>query len=229
MHYSMYSGMVVGKRKYREGCAVAHALDLVGERWSLIIVRELLLGPKRFTDLRSGIAGVSADVLSQRLRELIEAGIVAQTSLPPPAAAQIYELTSWGAELKSVVNQLARWGSGSPTFDPRAHSSVDSLVLSMQALFDPGAARGFAGIIALNIDGDHFTVKLSAGHIDISRGHAESAVGLLATSRDHLAAILYGGTDLGVAEARGDAVITGDLAAVQRFVSIFGIPTTADP
>jgi DNA-binding HxlR family transcriptional regulator len=207
---------------------VAHALDLVGERWSLIIVRELLLGPKRFSDLRSGIEGVSADVLSQRLRELIEAGIVAQTSLPPPAARQTYELTPWGAELKSVVNELARWGSRSSTFDPRERSSVDSLVLSMQALFDPREAKGFAGIVALDVDGDCFTVEVSTGNIDIRRGHAESATGLLTTSRDTLAAILYGGSDLGTAEARGDVRIAGDLAAVQRFVSSFVLPTTAD-
>jgi DNA-binding HxlR family transcriptional regulator len=134
---------MVGRRKYDEGCAVAHALDLIGERWALLVVRELLLGPKRFTDLRAGMPGASPDVLAQRLRELTEAGVVRQRKLPPPAGSQIYELTDWGAELEPVVNGLGRWGSRSPSMPFDADSSVDSLVLSLRALFDAQAVQGF--------------------------------------------------------------------------------------
>src|SRR4051795_1875956 len=101
-------------RTYGDRCGVARALDLVGDRWALLVVRELLLGAKRFSDLRAGLPGVSPDVLAQRLRELEEAGVVRRTKLPPPAAARVYELTERGAELEPVVLALGRWGSAVP-------------------------------------------------------------------------------------------------------------------
>src|SRR5258705_12302554 len=106
---------MVGRRTYGEGCAVSHALDVIGERWALVVVRELLLGPKRFTDLRAGMPGASPDVLAQRLRELTEAGGVRQRKLPPPAGSQIYELTDSGAERQPVVNGLGRWAGRPPS------------------------------------------------------------------------------------------------------------------
>src|SRR3981081_569297 len=102
---------MVGRRKYDEGCAVSHALDVIGERWALLVVRELLLGPKRFTDLRTGLPHLSADVLSQRLREPERAGSVGRAKLPPPAGSRVYELTEWGRDLEPVVLDLGRWGS----------------------------------------------------------------------------------------------------------------------
>jgi DNA-binding HxlR family transcriptional regulator len=220
---------MVGKRKYGEGCAVAHALDLVGERWALLVVRELLLGPKRFTDLRSGIAGVSADVLSQRLRELVDAGVIAQVSVPPPTASQTYELTQWGAELRPVIDQLALWGSQSPAFDPLQRTSVDSLVLSMDVLCDPRVAfERSADLIALNIDGQRFVAQAVDGHLDVRRGAATSAAGTLTTSRTSLASMLYGGRTLAEAEAQGEATVTGNSAAVQRFMSSFRSPPTRE-
>lgn len=117
---------MAGKRWYHDGCAAAHAFDLIGDRWALPVVRELMLGPKRFTDLRVGLPGASADILSQRLRELKETGIVRQHRLPPPAAARVYELTEWGAELSTAVTELARWAAKSPLLQRDIHSSVDS-------------------------------------------------------------------------------------------------------
>jgi DNA-binding HxlR family transcriptional regulator len=101
-------------RTYDDGCAAAHALDLVGERWALLVVRELLLGPKRFTDLRAGLPAVSSNVLSQRLRELEQAGVVRRRRLPPPAGSRVYELTDWGMELEPVIIRLGRWGPATP-------------------------------------------------------------------------------------------------------------------
>ena len=97
------------RRTCCDGCAAAHALDLVGERWALLVVRELLLGPKRFTDLRAGLPGVSPNVLAERLRELERAGVVRRRKLPPPAASRVYELTDWGMELEPVIISLGRW------------------------------------------------------------------------------------------------------------------------
>src|SRR5215218_7263178 len=107
-------------RTYDDGCAAAHALDLVGERWALLVVRELLLGPKRFTDLRSGLPHASPNVLAQRLRDLEAAGVVRRGKLPPPAASKIYELTEWGRDLEPVIIALGRWGVRSPTKPPDA-------------------------------------------------------------------------------------------------------------
>ena len=105
---------MVGKRKYDDGCAVAQALDVIGERWALLVVRDLLLGPKRFTDLLAGLPGASSDVLTQRLRDLADAGVVRRRRLAPPAGSWVYELTPWGAGLEGIVVELARWVHQSP-------------------------------------------------------------------------------------------------------------------
>src|SRR5918998_3635780 len=124
------------RRTYDDGCAAAHALDLVGERWALLVVRELLLGPKRFTDLRAGLPGASPNVLAQRLKELEQSGVVRRRKLPPPAAVQVYELTEWGAELEIVLKELGRWGARAPLVQG-AGMSFDAHLLSLKTLFDP--------------------------------------------------------------------------------------------
>src|SRR5215211_7164001 len=123
------------KRTYGDGCAIAHGLDLVGERWALLVVRELLLGPKRFTDLKRGLPNASPNVISERLRELERAGVVSRDTLPPPASSRVYELTSWGHELEETVLSLGRWGSRSPSPSPDAPLGADSMVLALKGLF----------------------------------------------------------------------------------------------
>src|SRR3954453_5510820 len=103
------------RRKYDQGCGSARALELVGDRWALLVVRELLLGPKRFTDLRDGLPGIGPNVLSQRLKELEEIGVLRREQLPPPAASTVYELTEWGHELEEILVRLGRWGARSPS------------------------------------------------------------------------------------------------------------------
>src|SRR3981081_1998221 len=117
---------MAGKRTYGDRCGVARWLDLVGERWALLVVRELLRGPKRFTDLRSGLPHLSPDVLAQRLRELEQAGVVRRAKLAPPAASRVYELTEWGRELEPIVLSLGRWGSRAPFVSEDAVLGVDS-------------------------------------------------------------------------------------------------------
>src|SRR5215468_6255857 len=129
------------KRSYGDGCGIAHALDLIGERWALLVVRELLLGPKRFTDLRAGLPNASPNVLSQRLRELEQAAIVRRRKLPPPAGSWVYELTDWGRELHPTMILLGSWALRSPTFPEDAPVGDDSVVLSLQTFFDPAAAK----------------------------------------------------------------------------------------
>lgn len=149
-----YGDKIVGmaiKRTYDDSCAATHALDLVGERWALLVVRELLLGPKRFTDLRAGLPHVSPNVLSQRLRELESAGVVRRRKLPPPAASRIYELTEWGEGLEPVVISLGRWGARSPWRPRNTRLSTDSLILSFRTMFDERAAEGFVASYELRL------------------------------------------------------------------------------
>ena len=124
------------RRSYDDACAAAHALDLIGDRWALLVVRELLLGPKRFTDLRAGLPNASPNVLAQRLRELEGVGVVRRRKLPPPAASRVYELTEWGMELEPVIISLGRWGARSPSKPRDVALGVDSLILSLRTMFD---------------------------------------------------------------------------------------------
>src|SRR4051794_27069192 len=120
-----------------EGCGIAHASDLLGQRWALLVVRELLLGPKRFTDLRAGIPDISPNVLGQRLRELEEAGIIRRRKLAPPAAAQVYERPEWGGDPDPAFLPPGRWASRSPGFPLGAPMGPDSLVLALKTAFQP--------------------------------------------------------------------------------------------
>jgi DNA-binding HxlR family transcriptional regulator len=220
---------MVGKRRYDEGCAVAHALDLIGERWALLIVRELLLGPKRFTDLRTGMHGASADVVAQRLREMTDAGVVRRKKLGPPVGSEVYELTEWGAELEPVVTQLGRWGSRSESLNPMADSSVDSLILSLRPLFDPQAARRFDATIELRLSGNVFTANIADGRLHVARGEADHPVATLDTDRPTLAALLYEGRSLAEAQAAGDVTIEGETSSMKRFLGLFPLPAPAGP
>ncbi|MEU6645994.1 winged helix-turn-helix transcriptional regulator [Saccharomonospora sp. NPDC046836] len=219
---------MVGRRKYDEGCAVSHALDLVGERWALLVVRELLLGPKRFTDLRAGITGASSDVLTTRLRELREAGIVYQHRLPPPAGSQVYELTAWGAELEPVITDLGRWGSRSPSMPHNAHSSIDSLLLSLRSLFDPEAAHGFNATISLRIEGRPFRAQVADDEFHLSSGEPADPIATLDTTRQTLADLLYGPRRLDDARRSGQATTTGPSDVIARFLKLFPLPKPAE-
>jgi len=218
---------MVGKRSYDDGCAVAHGLDLLGERWALLVVRELLLGPKRFTDLRSGLPGVSADVLTQRLRELQESGVVQRRRLAPPAGSWVYELTDWGAELEPILIQLGRWSSRSPALRRDAAIGADSLMLSLRALFAPRAAEGFNATIALRLDDSNYRVRIADGHLELSRGDTDHADAILTTSPDTLTALLWNHRDLTDAVRAGDLTLDGDTDTARRFFDLFPLPEPA--
>lgn len=215
---------MAGRRKYDEACGVSHALDLIGERWAPLIVRELLLGPKRFTDLRAGLPGASPDVLTQRLRELQDAGVVQQRKLPPPAGSRVYQLTDWGRELEGIIIELGRWGSRSPSLRYDAESSIDSLVLSLRSLFNPHAAKGFGATIALRIGDGHFSVQIADGELQLARGDTDRPDATLETDQRTLAALIHGGAHLADALRAGDVIINGPTATVKRFLSLFPRP-----
>src|ERR687897_1818629 len=202
------SGMAT-MRTYDDGCAAAHALDLVGERWALLVVRELLLGPKRFTDLRAGIPKASPNVLAQRLRELERAGVVRRRKLPPPAASRVYELTEWGLELEPAVISLGRWGARSPSKPRDAALGVDSLVLSFRTMFDPRAADSFTASYELRLGEDRFRAVVAEGRFKIARGDDDRPDATIETNSATLAALVYDGLGIEEALRSGDLNIEG--------------------
>jgi len=221
-------GMVT-MRTYDDGCAAAHALDLVGERWALLVVRELLLGPKRFTDLRAGIPKASPNVLAQRLRELEGAGVVRRRKLPPPAASRVYELTDWGMELEPVIVRLGRWGARSPSKPRDAELGVDSLVLSFRTMFDPRAADGLKASYELRLGEDRFRAEVADGYFEITRGNADRPDAIVETDPATLAALVYDSRQLAEAVRSGDLKLEGDESAVARFLGLFFLPEPAAP
>jgi DNA-binding HxlR family transcriptional regulator len=211
-------------RTYDDGCAAAHALDLIGERWALLVVRELLLGPKRFTDLRAGLPKASPNVLAQRLRGLEAAGVVRRRKLPPPAASRIYELTGWGRDLEPVIISLGRWGVRSPTKPPDAELGVDSLILSFRTMFDPRRVAELDASYEFRLGEDRFRAKVAGGRLEIERGVADAPDAIVDTDAGTLAALVYDELELGGALSSGDLRILGDREVVERFLSLFPLP-----
>jgi DNA-binding HxlR family transcriptional regulator len=217
------------KRSYGDGCATAYALDLVGERWALLVVREMLLGPKRFNDLRTDLPGVSPTVLAQRLRELDQAGIVRRRRLPPPACVRIYELTDRGRALEPVVYALGRWAVTSPRMPMDAPLSNDATVLSMGVLFDPQAARGQTVRLNLRLGEHRFRVCVVDGRLDLARGMAECPDATVDTDVRTLGAVLRRTRMLADVLANGKFRIHGDAAAVHHLLVLFAPPLAASP
>lgn len=220
---------MAGKRTYGDVCGIARALDTVGERWALMIVRELLLGPKRFTDLRTGLPSLSPDVLAQRLRELSLAGVVARRRLPPPAPAQVYELTELGAELEPVVMALGTWGSLLPVPEGDVWMSFDSHILSLRTLFDAAGAEGFDARIELRLGEQSFAAVLAGGRFEIARGELAERDAVIATDAPTLIAIVHGRRTLADALGAGEIAVEGDQQAAARFLTLFPLPAPAVP
>jgi DNA-binding HxlR family transcriptional regulator len=213
------------KRSYGDACRFAYALDLVGERWALLVVRELLLGPKRFTELRRGLPNASPNILSERLRELEQGGVVHRRKLPPPAAVQVYELTEWGVELEPIVTRLGAWGARSPIPPEQREIGPDSIVLALRSLFDPAAAGGLSATYQLRIGEEPFRVDVAGGEVALARGTAESPnASIEVTEAGTLAAILTGQLSLGDATESGVGKTDGTKRELRRFLDLFPMP-----
>ena len=214
----------LSRRTYEDACGAAHALDLVGERWALLVMRELMLGPKRFSDLRADLPGISANVLTQRLEGLEAAGILVRRKLPPPASAQVYELTPWGYESEPIFQALGRWAARSPQHDPTLPLSAVSLFLSFRTMLDAERARGLAARIGFRIGAETFLARLARGRIDIERGPLENVDVVFAGAAPAVAAAVYGGQPLTALERAGMLAVVGDRALAERFVTLFPLP-----
>lgn len=212
------------KRSYGEACRFAFALDLVGERWALLVVRELLLGPKRFTDLRGGLPHASPNILAERLRELEQAGVVHRRKLPPPAASQVYELTAWGRELEPVVTQLGAWGARSPVPPESEEISASSIVLALRSLFDADAAGDLEASYELRLGEETFHVSIAAGKLNLERDVAEDPAAAIETDAGTLAALLAGQLPLEDALSSGAASIEGSKRDTLNFLKLFPMP-----
>jgi DNA-binding HxlR family transcriptional regulator len=163
-------------KRFDQYCPLAHAVGLIGDRWSLLIVRELLHGPRRYTDLATGLPGIGTNILAARLRELERAEIVRRHKLPPPAASMVYELTEYGAELDEAMHALARWGArslGPPGPDDELYPEWG--LNAFTALFNPEAARGLTETYVLRVGDDVFTVRLEDGRMRTDVGAADDA------------------------------------------------------
>ncbi|OBF30980.1 transcriptional regulator [Mycobacterium sp. ACS1612] len=206
---------------------MAQALDVVGERWALLVVRELVLGPKRFTDLLDGLHGASSDVLTQRLRDLSDAGVVRRRRLGPPAAAWVYELTDWGAELEDIILELAQWVHKSPLMRYDLPLGPDSLMLSLKTRFHPPAIDGLTATIGLSFGEAHFAVRIADGQLHIDRGEADEPDLVLDTDEATLLSLLNPDASFDDAMSAGQLRLTGDRALADRFRQAFPVPGEA--
>jgi DNA-binding HxlR family transcriptional regulator len=238
------------KRSYDDPCGVARALDAVGERWALLVVRELLHGPKRFSALSGALPGMSQNVLSQRLRELEDAGLVARRTFGPPASARGYELTERGYELEPVLLALGRWGSRIPV-ESGAELSVDALILALRTTFDPMVTAGRHIRVELRLGDDRFLAEIAPAEITshastagkialgeatageiapgefiVARGIGGPADATLVTDAGTLRAVVFGGLDLAEAERAGWLHVEGDQQAAAWFTRCFPRPAT---
>jgi DNA-binding HxlR family transcriptional regulator len=208
-------------RRYDDPCGIARALDVVGDRWALLVVRELMFGPKRFLQLRDGLHGVSPNVLAQRLRDLEGAGLIRRDVLEPPASVAVYELTARGRALEPVLLELGRWGSQEPVTTAR-ELSVSALLVALKTVFDPSAAAD--ATYALRVDGQWFRVTVASRSIDIAAGRPERATATLDTDAATLRAVAFGREPIAGAERDGRLTVHGDRAAAQRFTRMFPVP-----
>jgi DNA-binding HxlR family transcriptional regulator len=214
-------------RTYAEACGLAHALDLVGERWALLILRELVLGAKRYSDLRADLPGISTNVLSHRLDELERSGVIAHRRLPPPIASWVYELTDWGSELEPIMRQFGRWGARSPFHANRGRLGVSSFVLSLRTNFVPRRAAGFTAQCEIHLGEQRFRARVTDGAFQISRGGFDRPAAVVVSSPEILTSIIFNGRDLGEAVAAGEVLIDGDRSVVERLVTLFALPAPA--
>ena len=217
------------KRRYDDACAATHGMDIIGERWALPVMRELMLGPRRFGELKASLHGISANVLTQRLEGLEAAGIVTRRKLPPPASVQVYELTPWGYEAGPVFQAMGRWAVRSPAHDPTRPFSAVSLMLSFRTMMDVQRTSGLRARIGFRIGEQTFILGIDDGKVALGRGDLAGLDLVFTGTTGAIGAAAYGGVPLRALEAQGELRIDGDRALAERFVTWFPLPPKAQP
>lgn len=206
------------KRRYDDACGLAHALELLGERWAMLVLRELAYGPRRFSELKGDLQGISANVLSQRLTELEARRLVRKIKLPPPASVQVYEATAWGLEAIPMIASLGRWAARSPCHDPTLPMSHVSLIMSLQTLLSPALADGLRARIGFRLGEANYVTILHDGRLDVERRELADCDVEFIGSASEVAAVIHGGAPLETIDVKGD------MGLARRFVTLFPLP-----
>jgi DNA-binding HxlR family transcriptional regulator len=210
---------------YGDACGLSFAMELVGERWSILIVREMMLGARRFSELRAALPNLSAKVLTERLETLEATGIVQRSLRKPPRSAQVYGLTEWGRELEPILQEMVRWALRSPMHDPSLPLTPVALMLSLRAMLDSARAGGLEAWIAFDIGEQHFAGRLREGELAIhpvGEGMASPDLRFTAPRAADFLPVIYGKRSPG--EAGGALTIEGDPELAQRFIDLFTLP-----
>jgi DNA-binding HxlR family transcriptional regulator len=206
------------KRRYDDACGLAHALDLIGERWAMLVLRELAYGPRRFSGLKADLPGISANVLTQRLADLEKRGIVRKVKLPPPASVQVYEATPWGLEAAPVIGRLGKWAARSPVHDPTLPMSPAALMMSFETLLDADRAAGINARFGFRFGTADYVATLHAGRIAVERGDPAGADVIFTGSSHTLAGVIHGGAPLALVG------VDGDRKLAEQFRTLFPLP-----
>ena len=214
-------GMPAEKRWYDDACGTALALELVGERWSLLIVRELMFGARRFGEIKANLPGISANVLTQRLEGLTKAGIARRRKLPSPANVQVYDLTDWGRDAAVAIRELGRWAARSPRHEPLLFMSTASAMMSLQALIDPRRARAVTMAVAFRFPADDFLATLADGTLLIRRGDGDNADVTFVGDTMAMRRSIYGKEGF---DRDGLLAVDGARDLAHRFCDLFALP-----
>jgi len=211
------------RRAYGQYCGLARAAELVGERWALLILRDLLVGPKRFTDLRHGLPRIPTNILSDRLKELEDSGVVRRRVLPRPAGSVVYELTEYGADLEEAVKYLGRWGAralGEPRTDEIV--TVDSLTMALRTTFRPELAGGVRANYELRLGPVVLNARIEDGQLTVGQGPLPAA-DLVIETGPALKALLARELTPSEAIDQGLVQLAGDPKLLDTFVKVFRI------
>ncbi len=206
------------KRRYEDACGLAHALELIGERWAMLVLRELAYGPRRFSGLKRDLTGISANVLSQRLTELESRGLVRKLKLPPPASVQVYEATEWGLEAVPMIANLGRWAARSPLHDASLPMSHVSIIMSLQTLISPELSAGLNLRVGFRLGDADYVTTVHDGCLDVERREPTECNLVFTGSPTAVAAVVHGGAPLDT------IAINGDTGLARRFIDLFVLP-----
>lgn len=218
------AAQLASKRRYDDACAATHAMDIVGERWALPVMRELMLGPRRFGELKASLNGISANVLTQRLEGLEAAGVVRRIKLPPPASVQVYELTPWGYEAGPIFQAMGRWAVRSSAHDPSRPFTPVSLMLAFRTMASAERASGLDALIGFRIGQHRFRLRIEDGRLEPARGEAGEPDLVFTGSTAAIGAAAFAGVPLESLEEDGKLQIEGDRALAERFLTLFPLP-----